>query len=114
MSNALVLLLAKEIVVLYHGLEVAMAAEERFKQVFQKGENPVDIETIEIKLEYFYLSELVVKNNLVKSKNEFKRLVTQGGVKVNGEKLMKIEGFTITSEIVIQIGKKKFLKVILI
>lgn len=104
--------LARQIVELYHGKEEAVAAEERFKKVFQKGEIPKDINVIEANKEYFDLAEIIVKNNLLKSKNEFRRLVTQGGVKINGQVLSKIEELIITPEIILQIGKKTFLKII--
>lgn len=101
------------IVELYHGKDAVKAAEERFRLVFQKNEIPNDIKTVEVKKAEFNLSEIIVKNGLVKSKNEFRRLVEQGGVKANAEKLNNIEELIITDEIVIQIGKKKFIKVII-
>ncbi|WP_195989763.1 tyrosine--tRNA ligase [Clostridium sp. D53t1_180928_C8] len=105
--------LARVIVELYHGKDAVKAAEERFRLVFQKNEIPNDIKTVEVKKAEFNLSEIIVKNGLVKSKNEFRRLVEQGGVKANAEKLNNIEELIITDEIVIQIGKKKFIKVII-
>lgn len=105
--------LAREVVELYHGKDAVKGAEERFRLVFQKNEIPNDIKTVEVKKEEFNLSEIIVKNGLVKSKNEFRRLVEQGGVKANAEKLNNIEQLIITDEIVIQIGKKKFIKVII-
>lgn len=105
--------LAREVVELYHGKDAVKGAEERFRLVFQKNEIPNDIKTVKVKKEEFNLSEIIVKNGLVKSKNEFRRLVEQGGVKANAEKLNNIEQLIITDEIVIQIGKKKFIKVII-
>ena len=105
--------LAREVVELYHGKDAVKGAEERFRLVFQKNEIPNDIKTVEVKKEEFNLSEIIVKNGLVKSKNEFRRLVEQGGVKANAEKLNNIEQLIITDEIVFQIGKKKFIKVII-
>lgn len=105
--------LARVIVELYHGKDAVKAAEERFRLVFQKNEIPNDIKTVEVKKAEFNLSEIIVKNGLVKSKNEFRRLVEQGGVRANAEKLNNIEELIITDEIVIQIGKKKFIKVII-
>ena len=101
--------LAREVVELYHCKDAVKGAEERFRLVFQKNEIPNDIKTVEVKKEEINLSEIIVKNGLVKSKNEFRRLVEQGGVKANAEKLNNIEQLIITDEIVIQIGKKKFI-----
>ena len=105
--------LAREIVELYHGKEAASDAEERFKLVFQKKEIPDDINTVEVEKETFNLSEIVVSNGLAKSKNEFRRLVNQGGVKINSEKITSIDDIDLKDELVVQIGKKHFIKIII-
>ena len=102
--------LAKEIVRLYHGEEKSNEAENRFKEVYQKGQIPNDIKTVEILKEKFDLIEELVKNNLVSSKSEVRRLITQGGIKVNNEKLEDINKLNISDIMIIQIGKKKFIK----
>ncbi|SCI79087.1 Tyrosine--tRNA ligase [uncultured Clostridium sp.] len=105
--------LAKEIVELYHGKEEAKLAEERFRKVFQKGEIPEDIKTVEVNKEDFNLADIVLNNNLVPSKKEFRRLVEQGGVKVNGQRISNIDEVSLVPELIIQIGKKKFIKIII-
>lgn len=105
--------LAREIVELYHSKTAVQDAEERFKTVFQKKQIPDDIKVIEVKHDDFNLAEIIVSNGLAKSKNEFRRLVTQGGVKINEEKISNIEEFKLASEIIVQIGKKKFIKIII-
>lgn len=104
--------LAKEIVRLYHGEERANFAEERFKSVFQKGQIPVDILTVEVSSDNFDLAQIIVENKLVQSKSEMRRLATQGGVKINGEKVTDLQSVVAQGELVIQIGKKKFIKII--
>ncbi|MGX4600482.1 tyrosine--tRNA ligase [Faecalimicrobium sp. JNUCC 81] len=104
--------LAKEIVRLYHGEERANFAEERFKSVFQKGQIPVDILTVEASSDSFDLAQIIVENKLVQSKSEMRRLATQGGVKINGEKVTDLQSVVPQGELVIQIGKKKFIKII--
>ncbi|MGL4911313.1 MAG: tyrosine--tRNA ligase [Romboutsia sp.] len=104
--------LAKEIVRLYHGEERANFAEERFKSVFQKGQIPVDILTVEADASNFDLAQIVVDNKLAPSKSELRRLVKQGGVKVNNEKVEDLLLVEATGELVVQIGKKKFIKII--
>jgi len=104
--------LAKEIVRLYHGEERANFAEERFKSVFQKGQIPVDILTVEADAQGFDLAEIVVANKLAPSKSELRRLVKQGGVKVNEEKVADLQEVVAEGELVVQIGKKKFIKII--
>ncbi|HBG1230431.1 tyrosine--tRNA ligase [Clostridioides difficile] len=106
--------LAREIVTLYHGEESAKEAEERFKSVFQKGQIPEDIQTIQVKEDRFDLIEVLVSNEIVKSKSEVRRLASQGGVKVNGEKVEDLSTIVKESELVVQIGKKKFVKIELV
>lgn len=106
--------LAREIVTLYHGEESAKEAEERFKSVFQKGQIPEDIQTIQVKEDEFDLIEVLVTNELVKSKSEVRRLASQGGVKVNGEKVEDLSAIVKENELVVQIGKKKFVKIELV
>ncbi|HBF0377726.1 TPA: tyrosine--tRNA ligase [Clostridioides difficile] len=106
--------LAREIVTLYHGEESAREAEERFKSVFQKGQIPEDIQTIQVKEDGFDLIEVLVANEIVKSKSEVRRLASQGGVKVNGEKVEDLSTIVKESELVVQIGKKKFVKIELV
>ena len=105
--------LAKEIVTLYHGEEAANQAEDRFKSVFQKGQIPSDILTVEVAKEGLDIAAVVVENGLVQSKSEVRRLVNQGGVKINGEKATDLNNIPDEAELVIQIGKKKFIKLVL-
>jgi tyrosyl-tRNA synthetase len=104
--------LAKEIVRLYHGEELANFAEERFKSVFQKGQIPVDILTVEANKEGLDIAQVIVDNKLAPSKSELRRLVKQGGVKVNTQKVDDLLNVELEGELVIQIGKKKFIKII--
>jgi tyrosyl-tRNA synthetase len=103
--------LAKEIVKLYHGEDKAEKAEERFKSIFQKGQIPNDIETVIASKENFDLAEILVSNNIVKSKNEVRRLAAQGGIKINNNTVYSIINVTIDEEMIIQVGKRKFIKI---
>ncbi len=105
--------LAREIVTLYHGTEAAIQAEERFKSVFQKGQIPSDILTVDVNKDGLDIASIVVENGLVQSKSEVRRLVNQGGVKINGEKVVDLNNIPNESELVIQIGKKKFIKLVI-
>lgn len=103
--------LAKEIVRLYHGEEKANEAENRFKEVFQQGQIPNDIKIVEVLKHDFDLIDELVKNKLVSSKSEVRRLITQGGIKVNNEKLLDINEINLKDTMVVQVGKKKFIKI---
>ncbi len=105
--------LAKEIVSLYHGDEKSKKAQNRFKEVFQQGQIPSDIKTVEVLKEEFNLIDELVKNNLVSSKSEGRRILTQGGIKVNKERLLDIKELEIDKEMIVQVGKKKFIKLII-
>lgn len=104
--------LAKEIVTLYHGEEKANFAEERFKSVFQKGQIPTDILTVKSSKENFDLAQIVVDNKLSPSKSELRRMAKQGGVKVNQEKVEDLSKVELVDELVVQVGKKKFIKIV--
>lgn len=101
--------LAKEIVRMYHGENEAKRAEERFKMIFQKGQIPTDIDTIVVTEDNFDIGEILVSNNIVKSKNELRRLASQGGIKINNNKINDLADIKVENEMIIQIGKKRFL-----
>lgn len=103
--------LAKELVKLYHGENEAQKAEERFKMVFQRGKIPTDIDNITVSQEDFDFAEVLVSNNIVKSKNEVRRLVSQGGVRINDNKIEDLADIKLENEMIVQIGKKKFIRI---
>ncbi|MCR1933412.1 tyrosine--tRNA ligase [Clostridium tepidum] len=102
--------LAKEIVRLYHGEEASIKAEENFKSIFQKGNIPEDIDTLKENLDETNIVDLIVKAEFAPSKNEARRLVKQGAVKINGEKVN--EECKVKNEDILQVGKKKFMKIL--
>ena len=104
--------LAREIVSLYHTEEEVEQAEERFKMIFQMGQKPKDIDTVNVSKEDFDLISTVVDKGLVSSKSEFRRLLAQGGVKINDKKITMEKDLPKEGEIVVQVGKKKFMKII--
>ena len=104
--------LAREIVSLYHTKEEVEQAEERFKMIFQMGQKPKDIDTVNVSKEDFDLISTVVYKGLVSSKSEFRRLLLQGGIKINDKKITMEKDLPKEGEIVVQVGKKKFMKII--
>ena len=102
--------LASEITRLYHSEEETKQAKEHFTMAFQKQEAPEDIE--EIKFDNNILDTLL-KTKKCTSKAELKRLFEQGGIKVEGEKVVDYQKLNnIDKDIVIQIGKGSFFKII--
>ena len=106
------LALAQEIVERYHGKEVALKARDEFNKIFAKKDIPEDIEYYVMKKEEMKLSDILVESAMVSSKNEARRFIEQGGIKMDSQKtewdfIVKFE-----KEFVLQVGKKKFKKVI--
>ncbi len=103
--------LAREIVALYHGEATAQAAEEGFKQVFQKGELPSEMAAYSFTAPVG-LVELMLKTGLASSKSEARRLIEQNGVKINSETVSDI-AYQIdrADQLVVQVGKRKFAQI---
>jgi tyrosyl-tRNA synthetase len=106
-------ILAKLIIRDFHSAEAADAAEEDFNRRFVKKEVPDEIEEKQIDAGNYKLTELIANAGLAGSKTEARRLIEQGGVKVNGEKATNSAAdITIgTESTLLQVGKRKFLKV---
>jgi tyrosyl-tRNA synthetase len=103
--------LAREIVSLYHGDEAAAAAEERFKQVFQKGEMPAEMPDYAFKGPLNIINAMV-DAKLAPTKSEARRLIQQNGVKIDGETVASIELELPTGlAAVLQVGKRKFARI---
>ncbi|MEP6901524.1 MAG: S4 domain-containing protein, partial [Actinomycetota bacterium] len=104
--------LAKLIIKDFHSVEDAKRAEEDFVARFVKKEIPDEIVETQISAGNYNLADLLVQTNLAPSKKEAKRLIEQGGVKLNGEKVSNTNAeFELKDEILLQVGKRKFLKV---
>ena len=104
--------LAKSIIEDFHSAEDAKAAEEDFVARFVKKEIPDEIEETQVSSGIYNLAELLVSTNLAPSKKEAKRLIEQGGVKLNNEKVSNTNAeVDLKDEILLQVGKRKFLKV---
>ncbi len=105
--------LAKEIVALYHGSEAAEEAETQFKQVFQKREMPSEMASFSYTAPAAIIN-VMVESNLAASKSEARRLVEQKGVKIDGATVESIDlKLKEKKEQVIQVGKRKFARVVI-
>ena len=107
------ILLAKEIIERFHSKEDAENAKNTFLDRFQKGAKPKDIETFSISLDDdIAIGNLLKESGLVQSTSEAMRLVKQGAVKINDEKIddpkLNIEK---NQELLVQVGKRRFLKI---
>jgi tyrosyl-tRNA synthetase len=103
--------LAGEIVAIFHGPEAATKAEEHFRTVFQERELPTDMPEVRLSAATT-LADLLMSSGLVSSKSEVRRLVEQGGVRINGNKVNDANLLVDTTGVlVLQIGRRKFLRV---
>jgi len=106
--------LAKLIIRDFHSQEAAKLAEEEFVKRFVQREVPDEIEEKTIATGSYSLAQLLADTALATSKGDARRLIEQGGVKVGGEKAATANAeITINAEgVLLQVGKRKFLRVI--
>ena len=102
--------LARNIVETYHGKEKALSAMNFFETAHQKREIPKEAPEILIKGRK-NLMDVLVSENFVSSKTEFRRLIDEGAIKVNGEKIIKYN-YEPQNKDIVQIGKHRFYKMI--
>lgn len=99
--------LALELVTMYHGEKEASLAKNSFIEAFQKGGVPTDIEEIIVK-EGELISDILVDKKIVVSKTDWRRLIDDNAVSLNGENLSDVKA--VAQEGVYKIGKKRFVK----
>lgn len=103
--------LAENITRQYHGRELAEKAREEFEQVFSKRELPEDLPVYKLKKQTASIIDILLDSGLTESKNEARRLIKQGGVSLDGERLDK-EDIIVDKEGILKVGKRRFLKLI--
>lgn len=106
--------LATEVVTEFHDAKKAQQAKEEFLRMFADKGLPDDIPTLLLKKGNYSIFDIVAKSNLCESNAEAKRMITQGGVKINDQKIanqnQQVE--ISTKEMILQVGKRKFAKII--
>jgi len=102
--------LAQTIVSFFHGHNAGHLASENFQNVFSKKEVPDDIE-IKYITDHIKLIDWVISEAVISSKKEMFRLIKQGAVSLDGEKVTDPHYvLNITKETILKIGKRKFFK----
>ena len=112
-------MLAAEIVTRFHGEEKSLHAEKEFTNRFSKGNDPAEIKLIKLSMQASSISildllssEELGEHKLCKSKSEAKRMIAQGAVKIDGNKILDDSIFIQNpSENTYQVGKLKHLKI---
>ena len=104
--------LAKRIIADFHSPSAAEAAEEEFNRIFKRKEVPDEIEEHNVAAGVRKLSRLLTELALVASMGEARRLIEQGGVRVDGERRAEDEiNLEAGQALLIQVGKRRFLRV---
>ena len=107
--------LARAIIKMYHSESAARQAEQNFEQIFSKKEIPDDIEEIIIPSSDLPkpLVKLLTECGAVSSNGEARRLIQQGGVRINDEKISDINyAIQNKGEYITKVGKRRFFKFI--
>lgn len=104
--------LARTLVAMYHNEDAAQAAEKEFDAIFINKGIPEDIEVYKFDgPKEISILELILLVNFAPSKQEARRLILQGGVSLDGEKIDDISASVkIDKEMVLKVGKRKFIK----
>lgn len=106
--------LAFEIVKIYHGEKKAREAEEHFVRTIQKKEIPEEVLELKLEAGSRKLVDLLVEANLAGTKSDARRLIEQGGIRIDGEVIRDVnKEIKITADgVLIQRGKRRFVKII--
>ncbi len=104
--------LAKMIITDFWSKEDAEKAAEEFDRVFKYRELPEKMEEIKVSEKEINVLDLLVNNNILPSKKEAKRLIQQGGIYINGERITDITlKVKVENELILRVGKRRFYKV---
>jgi len=104
--------LAKEIISIYYSKKEAEKAEKEFNKVFKEKGKPTDIPVCKLVNKEYDILDLLIETKLVSSKGEAKRLIEQDGVKIDNQKITDWQKeITIKDNMVIQVGKRKFIQI---
>jgi tyrosyl-tRNA synthetase len=112
--------LAYKLTALFYGDEAGLKEKESFSSVFTDRENPKDMEEFSLSLNSLSFSnsiiDIIYSAKLFDSKGQIRRLIQQGAIKIDGQKVDSPDQLILNSdgkkEFIIKAGKKIFLKVV--
>ena len=94
------------------GAVKAEKSKQRFLSVFSKHEKPSEMPVKKLEIRNWKLADLLIEVGMASSKGEARRLIEQGAVKINdAKKTDSNEVIEIKGEILLQVGKRNFLKI---
>lgn len=96
----------------YHTKEDSEKAREEFEKIFSKKDMPEQIENYYVAKTKMHLSRLLFECGLSPSKKESKRLIENGGIKIDGKQVKADSEIEINPTVILQVGKRKFKKII--
>jgi tyrosyl-tRNA synthetase len=106
--------LATRLVADFHSATEARAAAEEFRRIFQRKEAPDEVEESAVAAQTWKLPRLLVETKLAPSMAEARRLIEQGGVRIDGERHTQPDAEIALDQnrsALIQVGKRRFLRV---
>lgn len=104
--------MAFKVVSQLHSKKEAEFAQNEFKKVFKLKQTPSKIPIVKLEGAKFTSVTLLMKTGLAKSRSEARRLINQGGVKINGKKITSPDKpLKVTSGEIVQVGKRHFVKI---
>lgn len=107
--------LARTLVQLYYDADVARKAEEEFDRIFVDKSLPDEIEELKLKAGdgNSTISSLLVDSKLASSKSDARRLIDQGGVSIDGQRVTDFNApLPKKPEFIIKVGKRRFLRIL--
>ncbi len=105
--------LAQELVERFHGARAAEAAKADFEAQFSRGEVPDDIPEFKLSPDEktIYLPKVLKEAGLVESTSDARRLIKQGAVSIDGNKVQSEEIEVQAPQTVLKVGKRRFLRI---
>lgn len=110
--------LAHEIVKMYHGEEAARAATEEFERTFSRGERPQDVPKVALAQHQLrpngtiWIVDLLAASGLVGSRSDARRLIEQGAVELDGQKINAVQiDVPVKNGMLLRVGKHRFAEI---
>jgi tyrosyl-tRNA synthetase len=108
--------IARELTAAFHSKQAARDAEENFNRIFRERGLPEDMEekVLRAKDGKLWIVKMLVDAGLVQSNREARKLITQGAVMLNSEKITSEDMELVPGEYTVKVGKRKFARVRLV
>lgn len=103
--------LAFEMVERFHGMDQAQSAQEGFVNIFRSRELPEIMPTVSLNLEKPWICAVLKEAGLTAGTSEARRLVSQGAVQLNGEKVTDSDWVMPKGSYTIKVGKRRFARI---